>query len=78
MSLNMRGVRSAVCTVAAVTSYLRMQLHVIAPQEGQEVSTTAAAAYRDAEPQMFLLYRRGHYDLLYPGDESWIGMDRIT
>lgn len=55
-----------------------VQLHIIAPQEGLEAVGKQAAHYRDSEPQMFLLYRRGHYDLLYPEDHAWASIERIT
>jgi hypothetical protein len=42
-----------------------LQVHIIRPshvQDGQQV----------VEPDIFVLFRGGHYDLVYPDSTSWI------
>lgn len=39
-----------------------MQVHIIGPTR---------ECHRTVAPSMFLLFRDGHYDLVYPVDDTW-------
>ena len=49
-----------------------MQVHFIDPVRLVDNSQNGSEqAQKDQDPAVFLLYRDGHYDLLYPYGSSW-------
>jgi hypothetical protein len=48
-----------------------VQVHFIEPVQPEALIEVEEPQPREQVPAMFLLYRAGHYDLLYPQGLAW-------